>query len=385
MIVVARATTDALAVTPRPGGGTAGYAVATATRLSRLAGCVGVLLVMALAAAPFVAPRALLQQLSLVFLLSSMAQCWNLLAGQAGLVSVGQQAFVGLGGYALFALVVIADMDALFAVPLAGIVVAVLALPLGGVTFRVQGPYFAVVTWVMAEVARLVLAQWKALGGGTGMSLPRTATSHMAGLEAVAALLTVRDAVAREIVIYWAALVLAVMTIVVVHAVLRSRLGLALAALRDDAEAAESVGVGILAAKFKVYVLAGLGAGLAGALIFLQKGRISPDAAFSVLDWSAYVIFIVVIGGIGTIEGPIVGTLLFVVLQNQLAGFGPWYLILLGGLGIAVMLLAPRGLWGALAERYDIHLFPTRRRLVAVGGPAMGARAGAAPEEDGHA
>jgi branched-chain amino acid transport system permease protein len=102
---------------------------------------------------------------------------------------------------------------------------------------------------------------------------------------------------------------------------------------------------------------------MVGALIYLQKARISPDAAFSVLDWTAYVIVIVVIGGIGTIEGPLVGVLIFYLMQDYLAAFGAWYLMLLGLLAIAVMLVAPGGLWGTLAQRFDLHLFPVRRRL----------------------
>ena len=92
---------------------------------------------------------------------------------------------------------------------------------------------------------------------------------------------------------------------------LRSRRGLALAAIRDSETAAESVGVDSFRTKLWVYVLAAAGTGMVGALIYLQKARISPDAAFSVLDWTAYVIFIVVIGGIGTIEGPIIGVIVF--------------------------------------------------------------------------
>jgi branched-chain amino acid transport system permease protein len=96
----------------------------------------------------------------------------------------------------------------------------------------------------------------------------------------------------------------------------------------------------------------------------LQKARISPDAAFSVLDWSAYVIFIVIIGGVGTIEGPIIGVIVFYAMQHYLADFGTWYLILLGALGIATMLFAPKGIWGYVAQRYRVALFPVRRMLV---------------------
>ena len=98
-------------------------------------------------------------------------------------------------------------------------------------------------------------------------------------------------------------------------------------------------------------------------MIYLQKARISPDAAFSVLDWTAYVIFIVVIGGIGTIEGPIIGVIVFYLMQTYLVDLGTWYLILLGALAIVVMLFAPRGIWGFIAERWGLALFPVRRRL----------------------
>jgi branched-chain amino acid transport system permease protein len=124
--------------------------------------------------------------------------------------------------------------------------------------------------------------------------------------------------------------------------------------------------VPIVRIKFLAYVFAAFGTALAGALYFLDSARISPDAGFSVLDWTAYVIFIVVIGGIGTIEGPILGAIIFVTLQSSLSNYGPWYLIVLGALGIAVMLVAPKGLWGTFSAATGIHLFPTRRRLVAV-------------------
>ena len=95
-----------------------------------------------------------------------------------------------------------------------------------------------------------------------------------------------------------------------------------------------------------------------------RNARISPDAAFAVTDWTAYVIFIVVIGGIGTIEGPILGVIVFFVLRSALADYGSWYLMTLGLIAIAVMLCAPKGLWGLISARSGLHLFPVRRKLV---------------------
>ena len=185
----------------------------------------------------------------------------------------------------------------------------------------------------------------------------------MVGIEWVKSLFDVRTAAARDIITYWSALALVAATILLAYLILRSRHGLALAAIRDSETAAESVGVDNFRTKLWVYIVTAGATGMTGALIYLQKARISPDAAFSVLDWTAYVIFIVVIGGIGTIEGPIVGVLVFYCLQTNLAHFGTWYLILLGGFAIVVMLFAPRGIWGYVSERYGVTIFPIRRRL----------------------
>jgi branched-chain amino acid transport system permease protein len=250
-----------------------------------------------------------------------------------------------------------------FAIPLGGLAALAFAVPTAFFAFRLQGAYFAIGTWVIAEVARLLVAQWKALGGGTGTSLPREATANIMGVEAIAALFDVRDAAARDILAYWLALALAAATIGAIYWLLRNRLGLALAAVRDNAEAARSVGVDAGRIKWAVFLVAAFGTGLVGALIYVQTARISPDAAFSVTDWTAYVIFIVVVGGIGRLEGPIVGVLVFYALQSTLADYGSWYLMSLGLIAIAVMLFAPRGLWGLFSERSGVELFPVRRRL----------------------
>jgi branched-chain amino acid transport system permease protein len=148
-----------------------------------------------------------------------------------------------------------------------------------------------------------------------------------------------------------------------VYLLLRSRIGLALTAIRDSEVASTSLGIRIGRVKHVLYVLvAGLTA-MIGALISLQKLRVSPDAAFSVNDWTAFVIFIVVIGGIGTIEGPIIGTIIYFLLREFLADFGTLYLLFLGTLAIVVMLGAPKGLWGYAAERFGWSLFPVGYRI----------------------
>jgi branched-chain amino acid transport system permease protein len=341
------------------------YRIETATAMSRYVKLAGIALLVVLILLPFFATRGLVQNLIFVFYMLALAQLWNLLAGYAGLVSVGQQAFVGLGGYMLFALTVYGGLDPLIAIVLAGVIAFLFAFPTALIVFRLRGAYFAIGTWVVAEVYRLVFAQIQPLGGGTGTSLPVSVTNTVFGIEIAKALFDIRTALARDLIMYWTALALVVLTVIAVYFILGSRRGLALAAIRDSEIAAESVGVDGFRTKLWVYAVTAGGTGMLGALIYLQTARISPDAAFSVLDWTAYVIFIVVIGGIGTIEGPIVGVIIFYLLQTYLADFGTWYLILLGALAIVVMLFAPRGIWGYVAARYNLVLFPLQRRLIA--------------------
>jgi branched-chain amino acid transport system permease protein len=292
---------------------------------------------------------------------------WNLLAGSAGLISVGQQAFVGIGAYALFAFTVVTGLEPVLSIMLAGAVAGLVAVPAALIVFRLRGAYFAIGTWVVAEVCRLILAQVKQLGGGTGASLPTDVASSILGLDFVRNLLGVRGPAARDILTYWLALLLAVGTFILAYRLLRSRLGLALSAIGDSEAAAESSGVDVFNTKFLIYLVTAAATGMVGALIFLQKARISPDAAFSLIDWTAYAIFIAVIGGIGTMEGPIIGVVIFYLLQYFLAPLGSWYLMLLGALAIGLMLFAPAGVWGVIARRFDISLFPERRRLIVRG------------------
>ena len=134
--------------------------------------------------------------------------------------------------------------------------------------------------------------------------------------------------------------------------------------MRDNEEAAGAVGVDIRWTKILCYLQAAPFLALTGGLLALQKGRISPMGSFSLTDFTVYIIFIVLIGGIGSIEGPLIGTVLFFVLREYLADFGSSYLIVLGLASIAVIVVEPGGLWGLLRRtllRNDI--FPVTHRM----------------------
>lgn len=341
------------------------FHITRSTPESRVALLLGLLALAALVAGPYWIDRNGLRIVGEFLIYLSLASMWNLLAGYAGLVSVGQQAYVGLGGYFLFAWAIVFGLPPLLAIPFAGVAGAIVALPVSLLVFRLKGAYFAIGTWVVAEVFLLLAAQISVLGGGSGISLP---------ISVVRAIAESRDG--RDMAIYWSTLGVAVAILIGTYLLLRTRWGLALQAIRDGELAAETSGVSVATAKRLLYVVAGAGGAMIGSLIFLAKLRISPSAAFSVNDWTAFVIFITVIGGIGRIEGPIVGTLVYFLLRGLLADLGPTYLIILGAVAVGVMLFAPKGLWGLVADRFGWQLFPVGRRLV-LSSPSLASSKGA--------
>ena len=322
--------------------------VSRSTKASRVAMPLAFILAAVLVAAPFWGETSTLRLLGEMMIYLALASLWNLLAGYTGLVSIGQQAYVGIGMFTVVGCTVLMGLHPLIAFPLAGLSAVIIAIPVGKLVFRLQGAYFAIGTWVMSEVFRLMTSTIGALGGGSGISIPTPM------IKAIAV-----DKFWREATIYWLALALGVGALALVYGLLRSRIGLALTAIRDSEIASSSLGVSIKNIKFGVYVVVAGMTAMIGSLVALQKIRVSPDAAFSVNDWTAIVIFIVVIGGIGTIEGPIVGTIVYFLLREFLADLGSIYLMILGAVAISIMLLAPKGIWGYVAQRWNISLFPT--------------------------
>lgn len=280
------------------------------------------------------------------FALLAMASMWNLLAGYGGLVSVGQQTFIGLGSYVVLILAQW-GVQPYLALPLAAVGCAVLALPASWLLFRLRGGYFAIATWVVADATQLVISHFPSLGGGTGAILP-----PITGLTPATRLAWT----------YWAALAVAVTALGVTYLLLRGRLGLVLTAVRDDEIGARSLGVRVGLAKRLVFLVSAAGCGAAGGLLILSQLNVLASNVFSV-GWSAKMIFITIIGGIGSIEGPLVGTLVYVALQELLSQFGAWYFIIVGTVAVVVALWAPRGLWGFVADRIHLRLFPVGYEL----------------------
>ena len=268
-------------------------------------------------------------------------------------MSIGQQAFIGLGAYGLFLMSTLWHLPIIVAIIGTAVFIAGVSLLTALFVFRLHGGYFAIGTWVIAEVIRLIVVQNKQLGAGTGTTIQSLVSMNAAD---------------RGALTFWLALLVGFGSVAVVVLVMRSRIGLALGAVRDNEVAARSLGVDVFRVKLFIWVIAAVGCGIAGSVAYMQLLRIQPTAAFGV-DWTARMIFIVVIGGIGRIEGPIVGAIIFFLLQETLAGYGAVYLIILGSVAIAIAVLAPQGIWGAISKRRSISLFGIDRRLV-IGGPA---------------
>lgn len=294
-----------------------------------------------LALAPFALDQSITTDWVKLFYLISLASMWNLLAGYAGMVSVGQQAFIGLGAYGVF---VFNDMgySAYLSGLIASLIVGVIAFPLSFLAFRLRGGYFAIGTWVIAETIRLIVIRFSSLGYGKGRNIANyTADPHL-----------------RNNYTYWMALAVLGFALAASFTLLRTRMGLALQSIRDNEVAATSVGVNVNRVKRIVYVLAATGTAGAGAVICVQGiGIASPGQIFGV-SYSAFMIFMVLIGGLGTIEGPVIGALIYFMMDKYFSQQGLWYLVALGLMAIVVTLYFPKGIWGEINARWKISLFP---------------------------
>ena len=299
--------------------------------------------------------------LVLVLIYLGLAQMWNLLAGFAGLISIGQQMFVGIGVYSLLQFSQEWGLDPFLAVPVAGLMAAALSLPVAAFAFRLKGGYFAIGTWVVAEVFRLLVTESNDLRGGQVRALTRESLGGYS-LDT------------RNRVIFWLALALAVGGTLITVLVLRSRLGLALRSVRDNEGGARGLGVDVTRAKLAVWVITAFWTGCAGAVILLNSPSARADSSFSVLRWTALVIFIVVIGGVGSTMGPILGVLVYWFIDEQFQDADAWRFIILGGVAATMAIMAPDGLHGQLQKWRPIQFFPVRRRLVGPGvdGSAVG-------------
>lgn len=283
-----------------------------------------------------------LRYLLKILLYITIGSMWNLLSGFTGMTSLGQQSFIGVSGYALCVITATYGLSYGVGLFVGAIVGAILSLGLAVILFRMRGMYFAVATWVIAEALRVFFTSWSYVNKGGGMTVatrPYPTTQK----------------------IYFIALTLCVVALVVVFLLLKSRIGLGLTAMRDDADAASSVGVNIFKSKLLCFVICAFFTALAGGVFYLSKGSIYPTSGFGI-SWTVATVFIVIIGGIGTMPGPIVGSVIYVILEEQLAKLpGGWTNIVLGVIAILVILFMPNGIMGTLQKKLRFEILSQKR------------------------
>jgi len=304
-------------------------------------------LVILLSCAPWILSSANVSILQNFFILVIMATMWNLLAGYAGMVSIGQQGFIGLGAYATlyFAL---KGVNPFVAIPLAIVTVAAISVPITYLLLRLRGGYFSVATWVVADSALLLILSFTYLGGGTGAALP--------GLVNLTPTQLNHDR-------YFSTWIMALVVVIATYLLLRSRLGLVLSSVRDNEVASRSSGTKVTSTRRMVYIVAAAGCAAAGAVLAISQPFIQPTNEFS-LSWTAEMLFVTMIGGLGTIEGPILGSVIFIALQQWLQNWGAWYLIIFGAIAVAIAIWQPQGLWGTIRRRFNFELLPVGYRVL---------------------
>jgi branched-chain amino acid transport system permease protein len=327
------------------------YSVRVAGRANHAVLGLGVAVLVVLAVSPFFAGRQVTAGMIGFFIYLTVAELWNLMLGYAGLISVGQQGFIGIGAYILWFFADIVHLSPWAAIVLAGVGGMIIALPAAALVFRLKGGYLAIGTWVIAEVIRLIMTNVQRAGGAGGIDITATAdVVKSVGIDGMYAR------------VYWWALAAAVAAIMVTYLLLRSRAGLGLKAMRDNDLAAESSGVNLWRSKLYTYVIAGAGCAMAGAILAMNNMRVDPSGNFDI-SWTAYMIFISIIGGVGTIEGPIIGSVIFYVLWKTIGDLGTWYFVILGVVAIAVTIWSPQGIYGWIAKKTGFMLFPLQRKL----------------------
>jgi len=300
-----------------------------------------VMVVLGLVGLPLVASNYVVNVVSLIFLHAALASMWNLLAGYSGMVSLGQQMFVGAGGYTMAVLTLYYGFPISLAVLSGGVLSVILALVISVPVFRMKGAYFAIGTWVIAEALAICFSNWGYVRYGMGLFVRSAYQVSMSW-------------------VYYAAMLMCMGSVWLVYVLLRSKFGLALMTIREDDVAAEALGVNLFGCKLTCFLISAFVTGTTAGILYLNAIFIQPFEAFGI-GWTVKLLFIVIIGGIGTVEGPVVGAILFVLLQQFLAEHVGYNLIILGTVTLGVILIAPRGIVGALQKRFGIERLPVSR------------------------
>ncbi len=281
--------------------------------------------VAALAAFPLVVTKPYAVNMGVVlFLAVLMGSAWNVLGGYAGQYSVGHAAYFGVGAYTAVLLFERYQIAPWFGLPAAMLAAVIVGVVIGSITFRLRGPYFVLASIAVAEIIRLAALHFRSFtNGAEGFVIARAPSLHLLGLEL---------SFGTKRSFYWLTLALAVVAVLVSRGVLRRRLGYCLLAIREDQDAAHSLGIGLAWNKNLALAISAALTGLAGAVFAGYTRFIDPGAAFG-LDVSVRMVLVCLVGGIGRVEGPIIGAAILIPLEEVLRNPG----------GLVTVGLLPRG------------------------------------------
>jgi len=277
-------------------------------------------------------PKTWVLYLFYFFVFLTAANMWNLLAGYSGLLALCPAAFIGLGGYIMTILTWV-GIPYYVGIILGWIASAIFAMIISLSVFRMKGIYFAIGTLVVPAILRLVFLRWRPVGGNLQGGGAGYMVKGVSGIPAE--------------VSYWIALAACLASVVTIAIILRSKFGYGLAAVRDNDVSAASSGINVYTLKLSSFIIAAFLTGVAGAIFYAYQGYIEPNDAFDI-SWLMIVLLATVIGGKGLEWGPLVGTVIVVFLQFQLARYAGISLLIQGLILVVIMLVAPQGIVGLI-------------------------------------
>ncbi|MBQ9815573.1 MAG: branched-chain amino acid ABC transporter permease [Lachnospiraceae bacterium] len=299
--------------------------------------------VVVLVSLPFWGGDYIVNIFTLILMYMAIGEMWNLLGGYAGLVSLGSQAFIGLGGYSLAIVSQVLKLPFLLGFLLAAIVSVIFALLISFPIFNMKDVYFTIGTWLVAEALCVFFQTWGFVNYNVGFNITVARTLGATAM-------------------YFIAFGVAVIALLAVVLILRSKFGLGLMAMRDNEAASEIRGVKLYRSKLICFLISAAITGLAGAALYLNLSYIKPTVGFSI-DWTVSMVFIAVIGGMGTIEGPIIGAIVFVILRQLLYNFSGFSMLILGVIAVVMILVAPKGIMGLINKKSGFDLFGVKRKV----------------------
>ena len=299
-------------------------------------------IVVLLFTAPFWAANNILNIISMIMLYMSIGQMWNLMGGYSGLVSLGHQIFIGIGGYSMAVITNVYHFNLFLAIIVGGLLSAVFALVISFPIFKMRGIFFTIGSWIVAETIMLIFTNWKYINYAAGMYITVNRTLSWSS-------------------IYIISLVIGLGAVILVYAIMRTKRGLALMSMRDNESAAEVMGVNLYRTKLTLFLISALVTGMTGAVMYINVAYITPYSGFGI-SWTVAAVFIVIIGGIGTMEGPIIGAIIYVILYQYLYSLPGISMLILGAVAIVIILVAPNGIMGTLQDKFGFEILSPRRR-----------------------